>query len=241
MRRFLVWLALVAILAAGCGTAKINLHTIVKSSGDVTQEVSIEATGMLAEALKESADPDKAKAEGWKVTSEEKENSFVTKMSRDFKRDELLQTPFGKSSEEGAPVPSQPKSSFKVSDNLFRREYEFRLKLPGSEDKPPAEIDEATKELTKALMDIFKVSWSITLPGEIVETNADTKTATTATWNFTFDTISKAREMVVRSQETNWVYIGAGAVVAVLIIALVIFLLLRRRAPAAPAAPASSS
>src|SRR3989337_1185489 len=77
MRRLLVLLALVALVSLACGTAKINLHTIVRSSGDTTQEVSIESTGLLASSMKESADPEKAKADGWTVTYEEKEDSFT--------------------------------------------------------------------------------------------------------------------------------------------------------------------
>lgn len=246
MRRLLVLLALVALISLACGTAKINLHTIVRSSGDTTQEVSIEATGMLASSMKESADPEKAKADGWTVTYEEKEDSFTTKMSRDFKREEMLRTPFGETKEEGAPTLAQPQASFKINDSLIAREYEFRVKLAGSQAAPSAEssaeADQAAQELMKSLTgDIFKVSWSITLPGEIVETNADSKTATTATWNFGFDTLAKEREMVVKSRETNWVTIGGAAAVAAVIVVVVVILLLRRRAPSAPPAPAAPS
>ena len=75
---------------------------------------------------------------------------------------------------------------------------------------------------------MFSVSWSITLPGEITETNADYHDLDTATWNFTYSAIQNGHYMSVKSTYIDWPII-LGIVAGIIVIVVVIYLMSRRR------------
>ncbi|MBI4301628.1 MAG: hypothetical protein HY664_03395 [Chloroflexi bacterium] len=225
-------IAFLGLLTLSCGTANINFHTTVRASGNVTQEISMEGTGAMAQAIRESANPVGAKAKGWAVEQKETKDGYLLKMSRDFKTGDIMELPF-----EG----TEPTFNYDVKKGFFSRTYEFRLKIPASEGNVPlsevdGEFSMLGEALQKALLESFKFSWTLTLPGKITQTNADEKTETSATWYFPLDKLSQERDLSVESRSTNWMNIAlmAGVITAVVVAATVgMFFLLRKR-PASP-------
>ena len=105
-------LLVLSLVFTGCGTLDINFHTIVKTSGDITQEITIEGTGMLGEMIEELENTEDLDLEGWEVTTKRGEDSMSLIATKDFARDESLI--FGSDTIlEGV--------SARVTDNLFVR------------------------------------------------------------------------------------------------------------------------
>ncbi|MEJ2739557.1 MAG: hypothetical protein P8105_07015, partial [Dehalococcoidia bacterium] len=59
-------LLIAALLTTGCGTVDMNVHTRVKPSGDIIQELSIATTGMMT-ALVDSEFAADLESQGWEV------------------------------------------------------------------------------------------------------------------------------------------------------------------------------
>jgi len=240
---FIPFLVLVLVLlAAGCGTADINLHTIVHSSGEVTQEVNIKATGLMAEAFKEStADLSEAEAAGWQISKEETKDSISLKMSKRFSRREAeamtIPLGMGTTSDEPSDGTTKPTMRFDVQDSFFYRDYSLSIKLPPSETRAPSEdggkeedLAEMSDEMLKALEEAFSFSWTVTLPGEITETNADERSGNSATWKLGFSSMNQSQEFMIKSRETRWANIGlVGGGAAVIVVGVIVILVLRRR------------
>ena len=115
-----------------------------------------------------------------------------------------------------------------VNDRIIFKEYYFEATLPAS----PLELDENDEfaELGKAMIEgMFNMSWTLDLPGDIVETNADTYTEGAATWYFDVESFDSDRKMMIRTKYVNWtaIYIAIG--VLVVIVGLITFLIIRRK------------
>ncbi len=84
--------------------------------------------------------------------------------------------------------------------------------------------------ISQLLEGLFSMSWAITLPGEITESNADSIQNGTATWVFDIGSLDQDQEIAVRSRLINWPFIAGTAAGLLVLAGVVVFLVLRRRA-----------
>lgn len=227
----LVFLAISLLLLSvmvGCGTLDVNLHTTVKSSGDLVQQIRLEGSGMMGNLLDDSEFTEELEQGGWTITTERSEDSVSVTSTKNFRWDE--------------PIIFDEESiledvSYRVSNRILVKDYFFEATLPG--EGPVGTMFEGEEgefeELGGVLLeDMLNISWTVTLPGNIVESNADTFEGDSAIWYFDIEPLEGDRYLTAYSRETNWAVIG-GIIAAVLVVlALVIYLLVRRKTTWAP-------
>ncbi len=58
----------------------------------------------------------------------------------------------------------------------------------------------------------LRMSWTVSLPGEVMETNADRRTATNGTWEIGYDRLKGGFEIHISSKERKnlWPFAGVG-------------------------------
>ena len=107
----------------------------------------------------------------------------------------------------------QPDVTLEIVDIPEGREYRMTILAKASEDStvvPPPTTDDMdpenramAEEMAKMVAQMFQVTWTISLPSEVVETNADIPTATGGIWMFPMDKAQETREMRVVSRVYN--------------------------------------
>jgi hypothetical protein len=211
---------LLSVVIAGCGTLDMNFHTIVKPSGDFTQQIKIEGSGMLGELLEEMETEETIKQEGWEITTKRTEDSIILTGTKDFRRDEPMI--FGNET-------MMENVTYRVNDNLFIKEYFYEVTIPGGGPIGAGTEDEFSELGDAMLEDMFNLSWTFTLPGKITKSNADVVEGNSATWYLDIESFENDHYLMVQSKLINWpVIAGIGAGV-VIIIGLIIFFIVRAR------------
>ena len=227
--------SLLLSLATGCDmldldfSMDLNYHTTVQTSGDVIQDIRIEVTGMTDTMLEESGFSEEAflGEEGWDFNTESTDDSVIITGTSNYILDEdgnISQVEGGPEIPEGLSV--------RVDKSLLSTKYFVELNAAGSGDELFGEGGEFGEMVEIMLGDMFNISWTITLPGKIVESNAGIVEGGSATWDLDLETLSSGLSLTVQSQYTNWPVIGgiiAGVVVLLALLAL--FIIRRRRAP----------
>ena len=215
---------LLSIVMAGCGKLDMNFNTIVKPSGDFTQKITIEGSGLLGEAIEEMESEETIEQEGWEITIKRTEDSIILTASKDFRRDEPMI--FG-----GGTM--MDNVSYRFTDNLFVKEYFFEVTLPGggsigagAEDAFEGEFDELGEAI---LEEMFELSWTFTLPGKITKSNADDVEGNSATWYLDIESSENDQYLMAQSKLINWPIIIGIAAGALIIIGLIIFFIVRAR------------
>lgn len=76
----------------------------------------------------------------------------------------------------------------------------------------------------------FKMTWTVTLPGELTETNADSRSANSGTWDLGYERLKQGFEMKIASRERRfpWPLLAGGAAVSAVAAAGIAGYLLRR-------------
>ena len=223
-------LALLLPLLAGCGQIDVNLHTTIKPSGDLVQEVMFTGSGMMAGFLDDAEATADLEMEGWEVTIERSANSSTLIASREFSADEVLAIP-DLSGDETA----LENYDFRVQNYFLFTDYIIEVTLPGNPVDVPTDdltgLDGFDDDIISQLLQgLFSMSWSITLPGEITESNADSIQDSTATWVFDIGSLDQDQEIAVRSRLINWPFIAGTAAGLLALAGVVVFLVLRKRA-----------
>ena len=217
-RRLLAPLALIVVTALllACGRVEMTFHTDVKSPSTVEQSFSIRVEGELAKSMQSEFDPEELESEGWTVTQKEQGDAFMLTATKALDKESARKglvpalTPGG--AQEDAPT-----SSFDVREALLYREYRLAITIPAG-PAPLAgapsdglqagdsadDVDEGMQELGMAMLkEMFQVNWKATLPGEIVETNADRTEGGTAIWDLDVTNLQAGRELSIVSRETR--------------------------------------
>ena len=78
------------------------------------------------------------------------------------------------------------------------------------------------------LQSMFYMSWTLDLPGKIIETNADEYDEDSATWYFDVESLTRDRYMMVETRYIRWPVIGIIA--GIVVVGLLLFFIIRRRA-----------
>jgi hypothetical protein len=210
-------LVIAGLLTASCGTVDMNLHTEVKPSGAVIQEVSIATTGMMTELVDAEFAAD-LEGQGWETKRTTSGETTILTGTKKFSKGETIAV---------LDLIEQDQSDnfkLKIENYLVIKDYYFELTLPEDTSMESELSDEDELIDTDLLESMFTLSWTVTMPGKIQETNADSVSGNSATWDFSFSSLDSGRYMMLHSRYINWLVIGiaAGCVVVVL---LVVFLL----------------
>jgi hypothetical protein len=229
MRQRIVLAVLTASLLAlsvmtGCGTLAMDLHTTVKTSGDIIQEIRFEGTGMMATMLEEADFTADFEQDGWVLDVERMDDSVIVTATGSFTLDEDIIIP----QVEGGPALTEGFSA-RVEDGLLSKNFFIEVDVLGSEDELGNEDEELDEMFSGMLEGMFDISWTITLPGNIVESKADIVEGSSATWNFDINSLTSGFYLMVHSQYKNWPVIGGIIAGVVVVLALVAFFFIRRR------------
>jgi hypothetical protein len=225
----MVSLLLISIMA-GCGTLSMKFHTTIKTSGDIVQQIRFEGSGMMATVIDEDVLEAGFERDGWEVDVERTDELVTLVATKSLSRDETILIPQPESGEF-----SVLGSVFlRSEDGLLTKEYFIAIDVAGSGEElevTNGEFEELAEMMLEGMLDI---SWTITLPGKIVESNADTVEGGSATWEFDTSSLASGRYLMVHSQYTNWPVIGGIIAGVVVVLALVVFLIIRKRRTPTP-------
>lgn len=215
----------------GCGTLDVDLHLEFHDDG-ASAELTTTGTGVLGASVLTSQLKDDFAAKGWQ-TSLDRQGEIVTLRASADTLDAGRRASLAAST----PSPSSAESkfldglSYERRDNVLTTDYVVRFKVPVIDSPPPMGdelIDEKTMLQIVNSMLRFKVS--MTLPGEIIETNADSRTVDTATWLLSYESLVQGRDLYVMSRQTNYGNIAGIAILLLLIGAGGVWLAVRRSA-----------
>jgi hypothetical protein len=225
-------LSLAVILVAGCGTINVDVNTRIKANGDIVQEVRYTADGLMGSAMGSSIDSLEMETDGWTVTKENNDSASTFVMTKTFRRGD----DFSFTDSEFSDSPAAQNARFDVKNYFFFRKYHIELTLLGSGMAEMPDTGEYADLITPELLDsMMHMTWSITLPGRITSTNADSMDKDTATWDFNYSSLQQDRYITVDSFYIAWpviLFVLAGIiVVAAAIIAIVVW---RRKKNARP-------
>jgi hypothetical protein len=225
-------LVLVLLFSVACGTVDINLHTTVNNGGDITQKITLSATGALGTSMGDSTSSSDLKQEGWDVTTSQDGDKYTIEATKNFAKDE----PLSWGSTSGDPM-NLNNTKFTQDNSLFFRTYHFETTLQGTPDLSQAagstsgSLDLNSQQVEALISSMFSMSWSISLPGSITKSNADKVEGSTGTWNLSFASLQTDRSILIESRVMNWPVIGGIIAAVVLILAVVVFLVVRSRRP----------
>ena len=216
----LTLLLLPLIIFTGCGEVHLNLETLVKPSGAVIQHVNIEASDKLADALAESGAVDAFKSDGWQTSTELKINSFTINAIKKFGKITSLYIPGISGKIEKTAMENV---DLQVRNFIVYREYFLDVTLPW--DSETGNVFTEQEGIGKSMLrSMFDMSWTISLPGTIIETNADSVENNKATWHFDIDSLENDRHMTIHTMYIAWPFIIAIAIGIVLMIIFIVIL-----------------
>jgi DNA-directed RNA polymerase subunit RPC12/RpoP len=215
-------LLIAALLTIGCGTVDMNVHTRVKPSGDIIQELSIATTGMMT-ALIDSEFAADLESQGWEVERTTSGETTTVVATRKYSKNEPVTVP--------GLLEQDQSDYFKlhVKNYVVIKDYYLELTLPEDtsfeSELPDEELDGEDEIFSEEMMEsMFKFSWTVTLPGKIMETNADEVSGSSATWNLPYSSMGSGQYMMLRSRYINWMVIGIIAGCVILAVLLVFLL-----------------
>ena len=162
-----------------CGTIRMDLDTKVRDLEDFSHEFEITATDELALMMEASLlEDDPSIPASWDIKSEGDTTSF--KFSHRFKGDEAKE--YLSSSSEDDPLTAFSLTSTDTPDGtIYRASYSLNDFSDATEDAdtgPDIDLDDM-------LRGMFLFKWTVEMPGEIVNSNSDSVTESTA--NFIID------------------------------------------------------
>lgn len=208
------------VLLAGC--AQLTVHSTVEADGSIAEyRVEVNTSRMVYGFLEQSAE-----REGYDSVRE----SFMADMNtsevgevtydEEFDGDRVTMTITATEFEppEGGPIEIS-------EDDEGRLVYEDRSFANATGG---TEMDEASAAMASGLA----VDYYLTMPGEIVETNADEVDGNTAEWHATgADAFTDTRVYAVSEPSTATPLDGFGAAVGVIALVVVVLVGLRRAGP----------
>jgi hypothetical protein len=212
------------LLSLSCGTVDMNFHTRVKPSGDIIQEITIASTGMMT-SLVDAQLISGMENEGWQVERTTSGETTTVVSTKEFSRSSDLVVP--------GFLDDRQSDNFKfyIKNYFVFKEYYFELTIPEdnsvnrevSEDNQVGGSDLISDEMLESM---FKFSWTVTLPGKIIDTNADLVSGNSATWNFPYSSMGSSRVITLNTRYINWLVIGIiGGSMALIV--LLVFILKR--------------
>ena len=162
-----------------CGTIRMDLDTKISDLEDFSHEFEISATDQLALMLEASLlEDDPSITADWDIKSEG--DTMSAKFSHHFKGDEAKA--YLSSSSTNGPLNSFSLTATDTPDGtIYRASYslgEFSDATEDADTGPDMDLD-------GMLQGMFLFKWTVEMPGEIVNSNSDSVTGSTA--NFAID------------------------------------------------------
>ncbi len=231
-----VLLLVISTVAISCGSADLALYTKVKPSGDTSQRITITGSGMIGNLLTSNQSFQEFQNKGWKVSTNRSADSVTLTATKDFAKGQNELIPNVSGNEAFASVNN---AVLNVKDMFFFKEYDYSITLKGSggsANLTSANSTNGTFASAGAALaqSMLSLSWTVELPGKILETNADEHTDNTATWHFNLLSFNNDRTLMVRSRNINAGAIGiAAGAVAVCLSGSALTIVLRRKKKAA--------
>lgn len=218
----------------------MNLHTTVKPSGDLIQELRIQGSGMMGNFISSSEFVENFKKNDWQAEVKKSDDLVSLVAIKNFKPGETMVIPSSSPDDEEMWLSEETLlNNFEIHNSILTREYFLEIDLPGSsaENLSNKTEDEFTEFETgfegmieEVVKSMFSMSWTVTLPGKIIETNADTIEGNSATWYFDINSLEEGHHMMIHTRYVNWLIVGGLiAVVLTAIVSVVVFLLVRKR------------
>jgi len=237
----LALLAVLTLALSGCGTAKIDVTTTVVSPEEAEQHLTMRADGMIGQAMGERLTPEDVEKDGWKATIQKSGEVVTLDMVRKSGLREAWDMPESLSGEG-----KKPDVDVAVTDGLLSRDYRLVMKIPPT--GMPADLGDGQllngqqqQQLQEMLAQAFKITWTVTLPGDITDTNADRKNGTNSgSWDLTLDRLQAGMEVRIASREMKNLLpfaAGGGGILLVLLLTGYAFMSSRRHGAEEPAIP----
>lgn len=218
-------LFLLTILAlAACGRINADIHTTFKPSGLIVQKISLTGSGQMGTSLSNTFPLQTYIGNGWLINVTTEDGSTTLTATRVFRKEDIsnIAAAFIKS-QQGSPSIKDP--VFTITDNFFIKYYSLSFTIPPmTPDTIDVNAGQQWSQVGEAVLDeMFSLSWSITLPGQITATNADSYQRDTAIYKFNYSSLKNGRQIMVESKYIDWplilIVIG-GLIVVILIIVL---------------------
>ena len=202
----------------------MNVHTRVKPSGDIIQEITIATTGMMTELI-ESEFAANMESQGWEVERTTSGETSILVATTKYSKDELMTIP--------GLLEQDQSDNFKlhIKNYVIIKDYYLELTLPEDtsfeSELPDEELDGEDDIFSEEMLEsMFKLSWTVTLPGKIMETNADEVSGNSATWNLPYSSMGSSQYMMLRSRYINWMVVGI--IVGCVVLAVLLVFLLKK-------------
>jgi len=217
----LVLFAILALIA--CGRIDANIYTTVKPSGFIIQKISLTGSGQMGTSLSNALPLQTYISKGWLINVTNEGGSTTISATKVFRKEDIsnIASVFVKNSGQDASSIKDP--VFTITDNFFIKYYSLSFTIPPmTPDTINADPDDQWSKMGAAVLDsMFNLSWSITLPGQITATNADSYQRDTATYNFNYSSLKNGRQITVQSKYIDWpliLILFGGLIVVVLIV-----------------------
>lgn len=188
------------VLLCCCGRLDINLRTNVTAQGDVIQEVATTGSGKMGEYLRNNYNSQGYSKEGWQANIQENADSVTVTQKKVFKPGETTLLP-------STSTKTLTGVDFHVDNYIVVKEYILSFTIPGSPPTKETTPNQYTQWAQDLVNSMFGMSWTITLPGEILQTNADVIKDNSATWKFNAQSLQKDRYLMIKSRYIDWVMI----------------------------------
>jgi hypothetical protein len=200
-----VLVLLVGAASAACiGSARITARLDVRSPDEVAQTLDVEGTGLVGAALAQAAGPDggsSLRRQGWEVVSY-RPGPDTRIVARRTVRGELRDQPAVGGGLEGG------SQSLVVEEGLFSRDYRYwaivRSTAPPTPVPTPgpagsgAGLGQAAQAMAEAAI---QVRFTVTAPGEVLETNADEPEPGGGTWRLGMAQLQAGRTLTLVTRE----------------------------------------
>lgn len=191
--------ALVVAVSAGCGSAQLDVTTTVLSPDRVEHRIDLRAQGALGAALSERLQGSDLEQDGWDVEVTREGQTLHVAMTRTSDLEEAFALPGGMG------AVGSPSGSVEVDGGLLGRDYRVVVSLPAA---GPRDLqgnigagEEQLRQVERLVAQMLTLTWTINLPGQVTETNADRRTANGGSWDLTFDRLRSGMELRIASRE----------------------------------------
>ena len=193
-------LLLVMVFALACGSMTIRIDTEVVDDDEVTHDLQFQASGQIVELITEDWDPNELR--------EECESSFDSEMF-EITCNGIADTEVGL----GALEESDDGLSVEVTKTEMESYWEYRISMPNSTYGSEEEIEDNpfAEGLDMDAILKYRLYWSVKMPGEITESNADTFEGREASFTVKLDDDRETLFVVSRQNKSSGFLGGCNA------------------------------
>ena len=210
---------LIAITSIGCvGSADITVHVIYQPSGALTARIIAEGEGPLMQGLIEGLRGESGEAFGQVSLDRQGNTSYITV--------ERTMDNYPLSRGSAASARGLEGISIEANKGLFQSDF----RMTWAPEFPGLDTEELGEYAGMIVASAVGFRLRMTLPGEIVESNADNVNGDTATWYLPILSMGQGRMLTARSRLVHRDRITVTAALAgLLAVAVVLSIVLHKR------------